>query len=390
MSVKPAQDSSEIIHFTTVHPRSDTRIRVKETATLAQDLSRPVALFVQDGKGHERDNASGVEVVDTGSPPAGRARRMILGAWRMYKAVRAARPRVAHFHDPELIPVGLALKFSGIKVVYDVHEDVPRQIRSKHWIAPWLRRPVAWAVEAFEWLGGRAFDGVVAATPTIARRFPDPKTVTVQNFPILAELVTTDLGPYGQRPPHFAYIGGITGIRGSREMVEAIGRVAEPECRLQLAGGFTPAAHGDELATLPGWERVAFHGWASRPEVAAILGNVRAGLVVLHPTRNYPDAYPVKMFEYMAAGLPVIASDFPLWREIVDGAGCGLLVDPQDQAAIAGAMEWLLAHPEEAEAMGRRGRAAVEDQYNWVPEGEKLKLLYQRLLEVTTSKQEQE
>ncbi|MFN4262985.1 MAG: glycosyltransferase family 4 protein [Thioalkalivibrionaceae bacterium] len=378
--VEYGKDGVSAVHFTTVHTRSDTRIRVKETASLAEGLGAGVALYVQDGKGSERDGVSGVAVVDTGAPPRGRASRMVLGAWRMYRAVRSARPQVAHFHDPELIPVGLALKASGIKVVYDVHEDVPRQILGKHWISPWLRRPVAWATEAFEWLAGRAFDGIVAATPTIARRFPDHKTVTVQNFPILGELVAPDPVPYGQRPPHFAYVGGITDIRGSREMVEAIGQVAEPECRLQLAGGFSPATHGDELAGLPGWERVAFHGWASRPEVASILGNVRAGLVVLHPTKNYPDAYPVKMFEYMAAGLPVIASDFPLWREIVDGAGCGLLVDPQDSAAIAQAMEWLLAHPEEAEAMGHRGREAVERLYNWAPEAEKLLALYERLL----------
>ncbi|WP_026148215.1 glycosyltransferase family 4 protein [Thioalkalivibrio sp. HL-Eb18] len=371
---------TQIIHFTTVHPRGDTRIRVKEVSSLAEYLDGDVGLYVQDGKGSECDEAAIVEVVDTGLTLGGRGRRMVLGAWRMYRAVRTVRPRVAHFHDPELIPVGLALKLSGIKVVYDVHEDVPRQILGKHWISAWLRRPVAWAAEAFEWLAGRVFDGVVAATPTIARRFPDHKTITVQNFPILAELVAPDPVPYEQRPPHFAYVGGITGIRGSRDMVEATGRVGQSACRLQLAGGFSPATHGDELAALPGWQRVVFHGWASRPEVAAILGNVRAGLVLFHPAPNHLDAQPNKMFEYMAAGLPIIASDFPLWREIVDGAGCGLLVDPQDPAVIAAAMEWLLAHPEEAEAMGRRGREAVEREYSWAPEAEKLLTLYRRLL----------
>ena len=181
-----------LIHFTTVHPRGDTRIRVKETASLVEGMGGGVALYVQDGRGAECDEVSGVEIVDTGPPPRGRARRMVLGVWRMYRAVRSARPQVAHFHDPELIPVGLALKLSGIKVVYDVHEDVPRQILGKHWISPWLRRPVAWAAGAFEWL---------------------------------AELVAPDPLPYTVRAPHFAYVGGMTGIRGSREMVEASGRV---------------------------------------------------------------------------------------------------------------------------------------------------------------------
>jgi len=371
----------EIIHFTTVHPRGDTRIRVKETASLAKSDGVRVALYVQDGGGFERDEGSGVDVVNTGPPPKGRLRRMVFGSWRMYRAVLAARPKVAHFHDPELIPVGMLLKLSGIKVIYDVHEDVPRQIMGKHWISPWLRRPVSVLVEGIEWIAARVFDGIVTATPTISRRFPAHKTVTVQNFPILAELVASEPVPYKERPPHFAYVGGITSIRGAREMVEAIGQVGDQSARLQLAGGFQPDVLRDDLAAISGWQRVEYHGWATRPEVARILGRVRAGLVLFHPAPNHLDAQPNKMFEYMAAGIPVIASDFPLWRKIVDGAGCGLLVNPMDPAAIAEAMQWLLDHPDEAEAMGQRGRKAVESTYNWAPESEKLLALYKRLLQ---------
>lgn len=86
------------------------------------------------------------------------------------------------------------------------------------------------------------------------------------------------------------------------------------------------------------------------------------------------------MFEYMSASLPVIASDFPLWRRIIDGAGCGLLVDPLNSEAIVEAMRWILDHPTEAEAMGMRGRQAVERTYNGDAEAEKLLNLYKKLL----------
>jgi len=367
-----------VVHFTTVHPRGDTRIRVKEVPALAGGLERSVVLYVQDGEGDAQE-VNRISVADTGRCEGGRLGRMTQGTWRMYRALRRARPQVAHFHDPELIPVGLALQLSGVRVVYDVHEDVPRQILSKHWIPAFVRRPVSWVAEAAEWLAVRAFDGVVAATPTIAGRFPEHKTATVQNFPILSEVLSPEPMPYAERPADFAYVGGISGIRGAREMVEAIDRLGYGAARLQMAGGFQPDQLRQELGELRGWSQVCYHGWVSRPKVAQLLGRVRAGLVVLHPTMNYPDAYPVKMFEYMAAGLPVIASDFPLWRRIVDGAGCGLLVDPLDPSAIAKAMQWMRDHPAEAEAMGQRAREAVEATYNWEPESRKLVGLYERL-----------
>jgi glycosyltransferase involved in cell wall biosynthesis len=197
----------------------------------------------------------------------------------------------------------------------------------------------------------------------------------------LEELTIADGTPYLDRLPRFAYIGGITGIRGAREMVGAASLMPKRSFfRLELAGAFESLELKDELEKHGGWSRVYYHGWVSRADVAELLGSVRGGLVVLHPTQNYPDAYPVKMFEYMAAGLPVIASDFPLWRKIIQEAQCGLVVDPMDPSAIGDAMQWMLDRPEEAEAMGKRGRRAVVETYNWDSESVKLTDLYRGLV----------
>ena len=120
-------------------------------------------------------------------------------------------------------------------------------------------------------------------------------------------------------------------------------------------------------------------GHLDRDGIGRLLAASRAGLVTLHPTVNHLDALPVKMFEYMAAGIPVIASDFPLWRGIVDGAGCGLCVDPRDPAAIAAAIDYLAGHPEIARRMGENGRAAVHARYNWRTESTKLIAFYAQL-----------
>jgi glycosyltransferase involved in cell wall biosynthesis len=368
-----------IAHFTTVHPRTDTRILLKQCRTLAKRGDVSVSLFVSDGRGE--DCAHDVHTLDTGMVTGGRLRRATQGAWRMYRAVKQAKPNVAHFHDPELIPVGLALKFSGIKVVYDVHEDLPRQILNKYWIPQSMRRFIAWGAACIEWIAGKAFDAIVPATPTIAARFPKHKTVVVQNFPILDELILPEMQRYEARPPAFAYVGGITRERGIMEMLQALAKFpVEVDARLELAGAFNPAELEVEAKVLPGWERVDFHDWADRHAVAKLLDRTRAGIVLFHPLPNHVDAQPNKMFEYMAAGLPVIASDFPLWRQIIDGAGCGLLVDPLDPDAIAKALSWILDNPAEAAVMGRRGRQAVEEKYNWDAEAAKLLALYDRLL----------
>ncbi len=163
-------------------------------------------------------------------------------------------------------------------------------------------------------------------------------------------------------------------------MVEAMKYSSSKDVRLQLAGKFQPVSLRAEMEAQAGWQRVEYTGWANRGRVSEILNSVRAGLVVLHPIPNYLNAYPTKIFEYMSVGLPVVASNFPVWRSIVDKARCGLLVDPLDPSAIAEAIQWILDNPDEAELMGQRGREATETSYNWKTEEEKLVGLYKKLL----------
>jgi hypothetical protein len=225
-------------------------------------------------------------------------------------------------------------------------------------------------------------DALVPATPRIAKRFSIDKTVTVQNFPLVNELMGAVPLSYLDRPKSFVYVGGIASTRGAAEMIRALELLDDiHDARLELAGMFSPLSFERELRALPGWAAVKYHGHVGRAMISRLLSGARAGLVTLHPTVNYLDSYPVKMFEYMSASLPVIASDFPLWRKIIDGAGCGVLVNPLNPEAVSRAMRWILDNPAEAEAMGMRGRQAVEKMYNWDAEAMKLIDLYKRLLD---------
>jgi glycosyltransferase involved in cell wall biosynthesis len=363
-----------VAHVSIIHLPLDTRIFLKECRALSA-AGHDVHLLVPNPPAAEVDG------IRLHALPALTGHRYPWRVWgvlpQVLRAARAVGADVYHLHDPDLIPVGLRLRAQGAKVVYDAHEDSPVQARSIYLERPLTARLTSLAWRAFEGAAARRFDGLVCATPTIAGKFPPGRTVTARNFPRLDE--------FGPPPPPngrgnvAVYAGNITVIRGIREMVRALSLMPdELDPSLLLVGSFPSLDPGlrSEVERLPGWDRVRYLGWQQRPGLLGALGQARAGLVVLHPRPNYLESLPIKLFEYMACGLPVVASDFPLWRRVVRETGCGLLVDPLDPCAIAEALTHLLRHPAEAAEMGRRGRAAVETAYNWDAEAARLLGLY--------------
>lgn len=366
---------ARIVHLSSAHPRFDTRIFVKQCRSLASH-GHEVALVVADGLGDAcRD---GVRIVDVGRP-SGRRERMLLATRRVGRAARRLDAEVYHLHDPELIPVGLRLALCGRKVVFDAHEDVPNQLLDKPYLAPRAARLLSRAYAMLEGSALRRFGGVLAATPTIRDRLAghNALVVDVNNYPRAEEFMGP--APTAEARDSFCYVGSISAIRGVRELVQACALLRTP-ARLALAGSFAEAELEAEVRRHPGWRRVDALGHLDRGGIAGVMGRAFAGLVTLLPTASYRDALPVKMFEYMAAGIPVIASDFPLWREIVEGSRCGLCVDPRDPAAIAAAIDHLASHPRQARDMGANGRRAVLARYNWENEEAKLIAFYADLL----------
>lgn len=365
----------KVAHLTSAHMPTDTRIFHKECKTLAA-AGYDVVLI---GQGDRPQLIEGVRLRPVPTPHS-RNERFLRTTWHVLRAALDEDAEVYHFHDPELLPVGFFLKARGKRVVYDVHEDVPRQIQTKDWIPGLFRRLAGLAMEAAETAGAASFDGLVTATPAIARRFPGPKTITANNFPFRQELAAPEAGTYPARGPLVLYSGSLSAIRGVTEMLDALA-LLPPRlgARLAVAGMFSPAGLRSEAERHPAWPLVDFHGWVSREGLRDLSAEARVGLVLFHPAPNHVESQPNKLFEYMAAGLPVVASDFPLWRELVGRSRCGLLVDPLDPMAIAQAIAWLLTHPEEAMAMGRRGQDAVLSHFNWEAEAGKLLTFYDRL-----------
>ncbi len=366
---------TKCVHMTSAHKATDVRILYKECTDLAEAGYQVV--LVAPAEKDAKFNEVQIRAVRRGS---GRISRGVRTGWQVYRAARREDAEIYHFHDPELIGIGLLLKLAGKRVVYDAHEDVPKQTLSKDYLPLGSKRLVAKLVAIAEAVGARMFDGIVTATPAIARRFPVHKTAVVQNFPRLEEFSASGEASDMPREPLLVYVGGIAEIRGIREMVRAMSLLPESSpARLTLAGTFDTPDLETAIRESPGAERTEFPGWQSREEVGKLLTRACAGLVLFHPLANHLESQPTKLFEYMAGGLPVIASDFPYWREIVEGAQCGLLVDPLDPQKIADAVEWMLQHPQEARDMGKRGREAAHTKYNWHTQGKILVEFYEGL-----------
>lgn len=370
-----------LAHLTISHRHLDVRVFQKEARTAA-------------AAGHE------VHVLAPGAPPAerdgvhfhelpegiGASSALFWNVLRHYPAIlRAAREVDADVYqipDPILVPAAFLLRRRGARIVYDAHEDRPRQAITKYRTAGrpvvgLVSSPMWWVLEAF---GRRFIDRFVAATPAIAAKYPPERTLPLLNYVLRDEIKA---GPADPSSPNVAvYAGSLNPHRNIEAIVDAIGMLPpELDARLVLLGDFARADPGyrERLERKPGWQRTEYVGSVPRERLGERLTAARVGLNMLGRRPEHTVALGNKLFEYMAAGIPQIHSDFPLWCDLISDAGLGLPADPTDPAAIADALRYLFDHPDEAEAMGRRARAAVEERYNWESQEAGLLELYEAL-----------
>jgi len=364
-----------IVHLTTVHSARDVRIFQKECRSLAEAGYEVVLIAPHD----RAEEIEGVRIEPL-KRAVGRGRRMTTMAMEIFQKAMHTPAGIYHFHDPELLPVGLLLKVAGKRVIYDAHEHLANDILAKRWIPRPLRGIVSGIAGSIEKLAVLPLDAVVAATPRIAARFPKSKTTLVQNFPRLEEFLNyRPRLPYGERNYCAIYVGSAEISRGAREMIAAAKRLPDRfSATFKFVGGIDPPEFRQEMEAMSGWERIEYVGFQPRTEVVRHVFDARVGLVVLHPTPGFVDSQPVKLFEYMAAGIPVVASCFPKWQTLVNKIDCGLTVDPHDPAAISEAVTWLFDHPVEALAKGMRGRDSIQSIYNWGAEARSLLRLYEK------------
>lgn len=367
-----------VVQLTSAHRRYDTRIFVKECCSIAKS-GHTVSLVVADGLGNETKN--GVHIYDVGKPK-GRIERGIKFAKKVVAKGLELDGDIYHFHDPELLLNISSIKKKGKKVVYDVHENIYSQIKYKYYIPKPLRSLISSSYKLIERsILSKNIDLVVAVNPPVKSLYTgfDIPVIEARNFPSLTEFDLDKSKTELKEDPYLVYIGGLTEARGITQMVKSLEYMPE-NIRLKLGGPFDSKVYEEKIKNMPGWKKVDYLGYVNRDDVTRVMAGASIGLVLLQPVENYINAYSVKMFEYMASGIPFVGSNYPLWKELIDKYETGIYVDPTDPKAIAEGVMHLLENQEESKRFGENGKKAVLSEYNWENEEKTLLEAYASIL----------
>lgn len=363
--------------LTLVHPPLDTRIFHKEAKSLNK-AGYDVAIISQIERNQIVDNIKLISF----TKPKNRFQRMTKTAIQIFKLALKARAQIYHFHDPELILVGLLLKiYTRSKVIYDVHEDVSQQILTKKAVPQSLRRLVSIFFDFFEKKASPAFDSIICVTEAIAARFlPYNKdTSTVRNY--ISKFYAESNYARDRRSPdelNMIFIGSIYEERCILEAIEALNMLGDLKINFIL-GGEIHITYYQKIISKDEHGRVVYKGILPYEQVLFEMHNADIGYICDYPLKRHMEGLPVKLFEYMAVGIPVIASNFPLWNEIVNGSRCGITVNPLKPEEIACSIRKLYDNVGLRCKMGNNGRNAIINQYNWEKEFSTLLDVYKRL-----------
>jgi len=369
--------------LSSVHPCFDVRIFQKQARSLSAAGYEVTLVAIAD---FEEKVVDGIRVLGLPQPSS----RLLRPAnwWRILRLSLHDRADIYHFHDPELLlPAGLIKLLTRRPIVYDVHENYPQDILTKEWIPGPLRRLASSIFRVFEDTAVRGVDGVVVVNRHLEGRFAGKaRVVRVANYSRLDRSANSERDTDRREPgarAYFVYAGRVSDDRGLHECLRALESLGEDGAEILCAGRIGHVANGQLRALLQGGHTglpFKYLGLLPYEAIPPLFEGALAGLLCFQPTPNNVLGTPNKLFEYMSAGIPVIASDFPFIREVVAEADCGLLVQPDDIAQIASAMAHLLHHPHDAARMGENGLRATRERYNWQGEEKKLLSLYETLL----------
>lgn len=359
-----------ICMMTTGHPFTDNRIYNKEIKYLA-DLGYEI-VFVGYGDEFPVEEKN-IELVRLKTKPNNRVERWIW-ALSFYRQINNIDADIFHFHDPELLWSGYCLKKKGKRVVYDAHEDLPKQVLSKDYMSKPLKTFLAKVLGFCEKKLACNLDGIIAATESIEKKLLkyNKNTKGAYNYPSLKEYSSCI---ENRNRKAYCYIGVITEVRGIKEVIKS---TRYSGYKLIICGQFESMELFNEVSSFEEWKNVDYRGQLNRNELDKVLAECAVGIVTFYPEPNHVDAMPNKLYEYMACNMAVVASNFPSWITMIDNK-LGICVNPRDEKEIGCAVKRIIDN-QLWENMGLEGRKLIETQCNWESQIKNIVDLYETIL----------
>lgn len=359
----------KVCHFSSVHSIDDMRIFAKECTSLA--TSDYDVTWIACGDIAFQDIKNGVKRISLIVPVKNRLQRFLKRANAVYKKAIEVDADIYHFHDPELIPYALKLKYMGKKVIFDSHEDVPNDIKNKTYLNPLVKNFLFGSYKIFEYVFIRKFDAVITVTPHIVDKLKklNSNTYQITNYPLIDKKDEEKLVYNNEKfnIPTLFFAGGVTELWMHENIIKALDKI-DFEIKYIIAGNSTESYLND-LKKLSSWKKCEYLGVIPYSLVQDYYSKAHVGLALLKYPKDDKDRLGTlgntKLFEIMLAGLPVICTDFILWKQIVEENRCGLCIQPDCTDAIAEAITQLFTNRDTSNKMGMKGNEMIKEKYNW-------------------------
>lgn len=356
----------KVCHVTSVHKWNDIRIYRKECISLV-NFGYDVNLLVLNSS--FKGESNGVNVHSVQLNYSSTFSRIFKASAILHKKAVEIDADVYHIHDPELLPLGKRLTKAGKRVIFDAHEDTGSDILKKELIPRPFRKIASLIYNSYEKSLVKSFFGVISVTEKLTARFGHKHAETIKNYPILDSFQPEV--PYHRRDNIIVYVGGLMKIRGISECIKAMKHLND--YTLVLAGPFDSEIYQKECESLEEWDKkVEYLGTIELEKVYRLLERAKLGLTMLYPTKGHLNSLPIKTFEYLAAGTPVLMTEIPYWREVFKEQGN--YTSSFESKDLAKAM--LRAIEESNEEQNQKNREVVLEKFNWVGEAQKLDNFY--------------
>lgn len=363
--------------ITGLYSRYDTLMFERQGRSLVEAGFRVTYIVCDNGTDEVRD---GIYIVSTGFKPKNRFDRFFKTEKVLENFVNRVKADIYQISDPELIKFGAKLKSKGYKVIFNLREYYPDMILGKRYLPKMLRYYFSKSYKRQFKKYFPKYDAIFTVTlefvDILKSEYELNNVHLLTNYPIPDLTFSLSEDEYMERQNTLLYEGTIYSISRQEKVFDAISKI--PELHYLLAGVIEERY--DKIKNHEYWPNVEFINGFKKEQLKEFFSRATISNTLRDFGKLDGSLGVIKIFESMEAGIPVLFTDVPTYRAIVEKYNCGLCANPNDSGSIENALQYLVNHKKEAYLMGQNGRRAVLEEFNWNKQAEYYLLIINKII----------